>query len=364
MIRNFKLSLCIALGLLGGSPSVFAYVTYHHLGYVSCGACHFTSTGGGLLKPYGHSVEAAMAAFPREIMPEERVYDAGLQARLIVMDSTSRANPFLMQTDLMGSVLVLNKVRAEVTTGLALRQGELGEVASVPSGWDGFVLRRALLSMDINEDSSVAVGRDAPVSGLNLDDHTAFLRSQNRRGIYDYPTQVRYTYQLDDLQLMPYLLFPSFEESGNNKEYGLGARAEYLLNETNAFGFTGLFANSPSTTRYALSAFFRFNQADWNGVASEFVFTHFDSHSLDEGFNRESFYIKPFVSIPEWCETGIVYEYLHTDSPFMQNGFQFGPEVNVRLHEWVSILGSGRNIGLLGDSTWSWYGQLFVHFQI
>src|SRR5579885_3711129 len=95
------LPLLIALLL---SAEAHAYVSYNRLGYVSCAACHFDPTGGGLLTPYGESVESAMAAFKGEYAPPERIVTAGIQSRALWLDSSSGANPFLMQADLLGTI--------------------------------------------------------------------------------------------------------------------------------------------------------------------------------------------------------------------------------------------------------------------
>jgi hypothetical protein len=353
----------ISVLLFAWSSQAHAYVTYQRLGYVSCAACHFVPTGGGLLTPYGESVGAAMSAFQEEYAPAERNVYAGVQARVLEMDSSTRANPFLMQADLLGTAFIRKDTRLDVVAGFNLDQDQ-SEFASVPSGWDALILRRALLNQDLGDRTSIAVGRDAAVAGLNIDDHTSFLRSTNRRGIEDTPTQIRFLYQTDELQLLPYVFLPSYEESPDNQEYGTGVRAEYVLNSTNSVGATALYGNTPAISRLSGGPYLRLSHDHWNGLVAEALFTRRNVHALSQGFGQENFYVRPYVAFPEWIETSWIYEYLHVGAPFTEWGTQYGPEVNVRLHRMISLIGDGRNLGLNGRSDWSWYGQIFLHVQI
>lgn len=361
--RGILLAATGAAWLTVSATEAKAYVTYNRLGYVSCTACHFDSTGAGLLTPYGRSVEAAMSAFPSETAPPEQKIYGGLQARALGLTSSTAANPFLMQADLLGTAFITQSTHVDAIVGPNLQEGQSSFV-TIPSGWDGIVLRRGLVSSQITDLSTIEVGRDEAVAGLNIDDHTSFLRMDNRRGIYDYPTQARYVYQSDQWQLLPYLMAPSYEEAADNQEYGGGFRSEYLLNSSNSVGTTALFGNSPAITRVAASAFMRLSHDHWNGLAGEAVFTHRTVHASQTGFDQQDVYLRPYVAIPEWIETSVVYEYLHDSDPYYNEGFQYGPEINIRLHEYLSVIGDGRNLGIQGNAQWSWYAQLFLHVQI
>jgi hypothetical protein len=267
-----------------------------------------------------------------------------------------------MQADLLGEMQPWKGVRADLTAGLNMQQGQTG-FASVPAGWDAYILRRALISADVSEKSSISVGRDAAIGGLNIDDHTSFLRSTNRRGVDDMPTQIRYLYQGDELQLLPYVALPSYEESADNREYGAGFRGEYLLNASNSFGTTLLYGNTPAISRLSTGVFARLSHDHWNGFMTEALYTWRKVHG-DQGFDQENLYLRPYIAVPEWVETSWIYEYLHDGQPFAQSGVQYGPEINVRLHRFISLIGDGRDTALSGHSEWSWYGQIFLHVQI
>jgi hypothetical protein len=361
-------ALAIATAALTSVPGwvnrAEAYPTYNRLGYISCTACHFLPTGGGLLTPYGKSIGATMAWASQDIEPQEQVFNQGAYVRTIVTDSNQRANPFLMQADYLASAFVRQNIRADLQIGPNLQRGPHGSFASIPDGSDSIVVRRGLVTGQINDESAVQVGRDLEISGLNIEDHTTFLRSRNKRSVLDYPTQFRYIYQSDQIQLLPYLMIPSYEEDADNQEYGGGFRTEYALNNSNSVGLTGLLGNTASIQRLVGSAYARLSQAHWNGFQTEFVYTHRNIHSDQSSFDQWDVFAKPYVAIPDWIETGFVYEFLHGTDPFYENSFQYGPSVNIRIHQYFSILGDGRNIGLLGNANWSWYGQAYLHVQI
>lgn len=343
---------------------VLAYTTYVRLGYVSCTACHSVPTGGGLLTPYGRTVAAGESLFAKDSeFPQERL-SQGLQARLLQTDSSSRANPFLMQTDYLASAKLTPKIRVDGDLGLALQRGSPGTWAETQSGWDAFVVRRLLLTGDLNEQDQWEVGRDFFPAGLNLDDHTSFLKSRNKRGITDYPTQVRWIRQTDRLQLMPYVFVPSYEEAQNNQETGLGFRTEYSLSASNSLGFLLQFGNSTALSRSEASGFFRLSQSSWNGLISETVFSHRQVHAADSSVDQWTSYIEPYLALPGWLETGWVYEYLHATDSNLETSYQTGPRVNLRIVEWFSILGDARFIAIHGSTGRIYYGQAFLHLQI
>lgn len=352
----------LIFALLTFSSQAHAYVTYNRLGYLSCQACHYDPLGGGLLTGYGQGVQGAMSAFPTEVMPGEQRIWQGTEVRAIELNSASGANPFLMQGDYLATAFITQHVHFDGAVGPNLREGNTA-FASVPSGWDGIVLRRALFTADFDNGNSLSVGRDAAVAGLNIEDHTSFLRSVNRRGLYDYPTQVRYIVQSDKYQFMPFIDTPSGEEAAANQEYGGGFRGEYILNPSNSLGLTSLYGNTAEVSRSASSFFWRLSEDHWNGFEGEYVLTYLNEHDT-ASFWQQDVYAKPYIAIPEWIETGFVYEFLHVGTPYYQNSFQYGPSVNIRLYRYVSLLGDGRNLGVSGTANWSWYGQIFLHVQI
>src|SRR6185437_9908858 len=231
-MKLMRFFILIALGVFPGE-SAFAYPTYVRLGYVSCTACHYLATGGGLLTPYGRTVQASESLFSKDLDLKDARFTQGVQARLIETNSNQQANPFLMQVDYLATAFVAKRVRVDGDFGGAMQRGPHGTWVDAPGGWDALLIRRFLVTGIVNDESQIQMGRDFYPMGLNIDDHTSFLKSRNKRNITDYPTQVRYIHQSETLQLMPYLYGPSYEESSDNQESGFGMRTEYALNSNN-----------------------------------------------------------------------------------------------------------------------------------
>src|SRR6185437_13007686 len=193
---------------------------------------------------------------------------------------TNTANPFLMQADYLNSAFVTKYVRVDSVAGAALQQGQ--SWLTVPGGWDDVLVRRFLVSGLIDDSQTIQVGRDYYPQGLNIDDHTALLKMDNKRNVTDYPTQVRYIHQSDTLQLMPYLYAPSFEELPEDQEEGAGMRAEYALNNSNSVGGIVQFGDTMILSRTVGDAFFRLSEAHWNGLIGEGLYTVKRVHSTGE----------------------------------------------------------------------------------
>jgi hypothetical protein len=302
--------------------------------------------------------------FRQDKDPEERAFTQGVHGRILGIGSESHgANPFLMQADYLAHAFV-KRVSGEVALGPNLQPGTGGEIASVPKGADAFVVRRALIGYKANDGLEFELGRDFAVAGLNIPDHTSYLRARARRNVLDYPTQLRALVLLDQVQILPYLSGPSFEETGSNREYGAGTRAEYALSEKNSIGAIAYFGDSPSLSRLNLGLFGRLSQAPWNGLLVETGYSFRKPHDQDSGFGQSVFYAKPYIAYLQWAELGLVLERLSVGAPFEEKATRFGPSLNLRLHEYVSLIGDGRNTLKREQSQWSWYGQVFVHVQI
>jgi hypothetical protein len=365
MLRLFQTASFLAVLLLvGTSGSAHAYVSYHRMGYVSCSSCHSNPVGGGVLTSYGQSLQAALSAFSQELDLKDRRLNVALQARSIGFSQSGPANPFLMQADLLGLARLRENLSLQASLGPNLQRRD--SFATVPSGADALVVRRALLQWQLSDESTIQAGRDFPVQGLQIDDHTSFLKRTNRRNILDYPTQFRFIRQTDSMQLIPYVSLPSFEEADSNREYGAGIRSEFSLNDRNSVGAEAFYGNTPTLSRAMAGAFFRLSHDHWNALLGEGLVTRFHQHASDTGFTQANLYLRPSISFPEWAETSFIYEVLNVGEPYSRNLQQWGPELNLRIHEWISLIGDGRQIRTpnFGTNDWIWFGQVFLHVQI
>jgi hypothetical protein len=70
------------------------------------------------------------------------------------------------------------------------------------------------------------------------------------------------------------------------------------------------------------------------------------------------------VAIPPWIETGFPVEYLHAGEPFHEVTTSFGPDIDIRVHEYLSLLGAWTQVYRNGVGVTYWFGQIYAHFQI
>src|SRR5882757_357807 len=82
--RRRVLFLWIAAGCCLSSRTAFALPTMIRLGYPNCSSCHIAPQGGGLLNPYGRSIDQAQSMIGGEYAPwESRLGEAlNLEGRI------------------------------------------------------------------------------------------------------------------------------------------------------------------------------------------------------------------------------------------------------------------------------------------
>jgi hypothetical protein len=68
-LTNF-LAGCFGLICFSGHPA-FALPTMIRLGYPNCASCHISPQGGGLLNPYGRSIDQAQSMIGGEYSPSD-----------------------------------------------------------------------------------------------------------------------------------------------------------------------------------------------------------------------------------------------------------------------------------------------------
>lgn len=354
MFRTLLLSLFI-------TQAAHAYPTFQRLGYIGCTTCHFLPTGGGTLTTYGRGIGDTLSAFPQEVEREPKPYMQMFEARTIGIDSVRGFDSFLMQADYLASYEIDSKWRADASLGLGLERPADGSFVEVSDGANALVLRRALLSYALAKGNAVQVGRDLLPNGLNIDDHTSFLRSSNKRNVLDYPTQARYDFSGKWGQIIPYVFGPTFEEDDQNREWGAGVRAEYQISKSQTVGLVGLLGASEAINRGAYGMFTRLSPSPWSGVIAEFVRTH---RALQQGsaisFDQDVLYLRPYVALPGWLETGLVYESLSTGTPFEESITRWGPAFNARMYPGVTLLLDFRKTERTSRSEWMTIGQIFL----
>jgi len=116
-------------------------------------------------------------------------------------------------------------------------------------------------------------------------------------------------------------------------------------------------------SRLLLGPFARLSTDHWNGLLLEALYSSRALDGASSSVPQTTFYARPYVAYPEWIELGWVAEYLRVGGSLDEKSWRQGPTVNLRLHEYVSLIGDARLTSAGGRSDWGWYGQAFAHFQ-
>lgn len=351
-------SYCIFL------PTAEGYPTTIRFGYASCVACHESSLGGGMLTDYGKGLAASESFFSREIESFEEPppfrLKHGFHGRLLNLWLKDRTELFPMQIDYLGLIQV---PKLKIFTQIGLNQTRRKHAFENTSFYEIFLIRKIFFDWSLTETQSLQGGRDFLPHGLLIQDHTSFIRSQNRRGVTDYPTQIRYQVLSDDWLILPFVFSPSFEESASNQEWGGGIRIETTPGETQSIGTSFLVAESLAIRRYSVSLFSRLGFSPEWGVLGEY---HFNRRFLLQfgnlAFSQHTGYLKPFYAPLAYLEIGFVFDYLNRAPPFPQRTWRMGPNFQVRVLQQASlILDLKRNFHQEKENESFGGLQIFVH---
>lgn len=346
--------------------SASAHPEMIRLGYARCTACHTDSFGGGMLTSYGKGISHAESFFSKELEEnsEEPTLRHGFRGRVAWLRDQEGSQFFPMQADYLGHVKMphTRRVNADVVLGVDQKRTDLTKTSNFT---DRFLVRKALLRWDINPTTTLAVGRDFLPVGLNIADHSAMIRSQTRRGVTDYVTQVRNTWTFEHWDITPFVYFPSFEEEDNNRESGLGFQMNYLFSESVKFGKNISVGSTPSIFRFSSGMNFSVALSEKFGFLFEYNGTLRDIRAGDgKSFWQHLMFIEPFWFPFTYLKTALTAERMTRAEPFETTLYRYGPSLDLRMNGSLSLLFDIRktvqpNISLPAETLY--FGQLFVH---
>lgn len=195
----------VALAILAGSP-VLASPTMIRLGYNECASCHMSPQGAGPLTTYGRGIDQAQSLRGGEYQPSDESMFRALswrgrvshdvraliqgQARWV--DGGHAPGSFRPRLSYRNVSQLNPRIRV---SGMLTFDGETAprpELTYDPASRPAPVfLNAALIQYRAGETLEFAAGRDQLPSGVNVPDLGAFIKSRNRLGFYDAPTQIK-----------------------------------------------------------------------------------------------------------------------------------------------------------------------------
>jgi hypothetical protein len=190
----------------------------------------------------------------------------------------------------------------------------------------------------------IAAGRDQLPSGVNVPDLAAYIKSRNRLGYYDSPTQLKVSWWSKRYQVTPFVYGPGGNEVAGDRESGGGALAEVevLGNERTVIGTTFLRGSARNGDRRLIGGYARLGFGKW-GVLAEHDVTDRTRPALTRGtFRQQATYAQIFWAAREWLVLSGFAERLRVATPFEQRMNAGRLEVAARLAPQATIVLSAR----------------------
>lgn len=180
--------------------------------------------------------------------------------------------------------------------------------------------------------------------GIFVSDQTSFVRSRNRQGYYDTPTQVKMFVWDKRYQVSPFFFAPSGEEKSGFGERGGGTLAEFDLlgNHKTIVGVSLLRGSSQKADRGLAGVYTRLGFGRWGIFAEHDVTDRTLREASRATFRQHASYAQVFWAAREWFVISLVGERLTVEAPFREKLAAGKVEVAARLTSQVSLGASTR----------------------
>jgi hypothetical protein len=333
-----------ALMILVGAPAS-ALPTMIRLGYTNCASCHISPQGGGPLNSYGRGIDAAQSLWGGDYQPseEKRLFQ---DVRLVLQEQGTWApgaavdnffRPRLMYrnaTALSKAFRISATITAETTD--APRPALSYDPAARSSS--AFV-NTALVHYRPRETLEFAAGRDQLPSGINVPDLVPYIKSRNRLGYYDAPTQLKMFWGGKRYHITPFVYGPGGNEPEGERESGAGSLAEFdvLGNQRTIAGVTFQRGTAQNGDRRLVGAYTRLGFGAWGILAEHDVTDRTRTGLAIEPFRQTATYAQLFWAVREWLVASGIGERLRVDVPFDEHRVSGKLELAARLSSQATI---------------------------
>jgi hypothetical protein len=346
----------IASLLLGGamvvaaSAPALALPTMIRLGYTDCASCHISPQGGGPLNAYGRGIDAAQSLRGEDRTPSDdtRVTQ---DVRLVLQEQgvwapgapgTSLFRPRVMYRN---ATALSTAFRLSATVTAEGRDAPRPALSyDPPAQPSALVVNTALLHYRPRPTFELAAGRDQLPSGVNLPDLAPFIRSRNRLGSYDTPTQLKIFWGGKRYHVTPYVYAPGGNEAAGERESGAGSLAEFdvLGNQRTIAGITVQRGAAGNGSRRMLGVYARLSFGQWGILTEHDVTDRTRNGPAIAAFRQTTTYGQVFWAVREWLVASGIGERLHVEAPFPAHLVAGKLEVAARLSSNATIVVGAR----------------------
>jgi hypothetical protein len=202
----------------------------------------------------------------------------------------------------------------------------------------------ALLSDRVAKNVDISVGRDQLPTGVNIPDLSVFIRSRNRLGYYDAPSQIKLSWWGKRYQVVPYVFGPGGAEPASARESGGGSLVEFdLLGKGRTIVGTNILRSWDGNEHRALvGPYVRIGFGTW-GILGEHDITE-RTHPVTavQGFQQTATYGQLFWATKEWLVLSVIGERLQVGNPFPEELVAGKLEAAARLSSNFTVTGGAR----------------------
>ncbi len=356
-----RLTLALVLLAAAASPAI-ASPTMIRLGYSTCGSCHLSPQGGGLLTTYGKGIDVAQSLRPREYQapdtPRRFLYDVRfVAAGQQTSDLSGQTRPGTAATYalLLRSAIALT-AHNRISYTFKVTGAPIARTASATR----ILVPKALWEYTPKEGFGLAVGRDEMPSGIGLPDPQTFIRQNTDPGAAPYPTQAKVFIASPRFQLTPYGFAPGGDEDSQDREWGAGVLGGVDVWHGRAIvGFSALDARAPAFEHRSVGAFARLGFGRWGVLAEHELAGRTTTGPAAATTSHIAGNTQLFVAPYEWLvvSLGVDEAVSQTAAGRVNRTYRIAPGAQVRVSENLTVVASMRdafsNAGIRHSRTFS-----------
>jgi hypothetical protein len=342
-----------ALLCFAGQP-LSALPTMIRLGYSNCASCHIAPQGGGLLNPYGRGIDQAQSLVGGEYSPWQSPYAGTLNwggritqdVRMVVQEQNTSTDK-KPGTQLFRDRFLYRNVtefgKGFRFTGVFTTETEYAPRPSLgydpPSAPSTLFANTALLSYRARNTMEFSVGRDQLPTGVNVSDLSFFIRSRNRLGYYDAPTQAKAFFWGNRYLINPYVYGPGGNEVKGSAEHGAGGLAEFdvLGKGRTVVGMNFLHGFAAVGDRTLIGPYMRLGFGKWGILAEHDITNRRLNFGTVRSPRQNASYGQVFWAVREWLVPSLIVERLQVTGPKQEHLDALRLDIAARLCSQLTI---------------------------